>query len=334
MRPLRALLFFAAVLLAAAGAAQAQPTITIASVVASSSYLPLWIAQDQKLFEKHGLAVEVRNVTAPHREIGRGAQFGVVSIPGILAAAAEGQDVRIVMPLDLPRITALFVARPGLHSPEQLAGARIGVPSVGSGAWVTTSLAFDYFGMDPARSGVRYVELGNGSAAAVRALEAGTIDAAVLDAGQAAPLRARGFPVVLDFGTTSISGVQSALAVDAKFAKENPQVVEKVIAALLDGLAFGLAPGNEPRVKEILGRTMNLAGSPSALETGYRSFLYRANRRPLPSLEATQRLQSVMARADAKYAGVEVTTLLDASFVRRLEERGEMQRFIIQHAPR
>lgn len=316
------------------GAAQALPKVAIASLVISSSYLPLWIAEDQRFFEKHGVEAEVRILPEAYRHIGRSTQFGVVGVPAVLAASADGQDVRMLMPIDEPRVTALLLARPGIVSPADLRGKRFGVTSIGTGAWINENLALDHFGIDPAQAGIRFVVLGGGSAALGEALEAGTVDVVSIDAGQAASLQAKGYPVVLDFATSGISGVQSTLAVDAAYQREHPDVVERVATAMLEGLAFGLAPGNERAVKEILGRRMNLATNPAALEAGYRSFLLRANRRPIPSVAATQRLQNVMSRADPVYARVQVPAMLDDRVVRKLDEAGVIDRLFTQYGVR
>jgi NitT/TauT family transport system substrate-binding protein len=311
-----------ALLLAISCVAQAQVKVSFASLIVNSSYLPLWVAQDQGIFARHGLDSEVRILEAAHTHIGAENHFGVVGVPAALIVTSGGQALKVLMPVDLPRVTAQLIARPGIKTPADLRGRRVGIASVGTGAWINTQLALDHFGMDAARDGISFVEVGSGAAALAQALDDGRVDLVAIDAGQAAQLTAKGHTLLLDFAKTSIIGVQSALVVDGAYLRERPDVVEKVVAAMMEAMAFSLAPANEQVVRNILAARMNLAAAPAAVDAGYRSFLVRANRRGETSRPAIENMQRVMARADPKILQVRAEDLVDDSFIRKLEQAG------------
>src|SRR3972149_11913886 len=60
----------------------------------------MWVAKDLKIFEKHGLDVEVIMITGSARSVaalfGGSTQFATGSATGPLAAAARGTDIQII----------------------------------------------------------------------------------------------------------------------------------------------------------------------------------------------------------------------------------------------
>jgi ABC-type nitrate/sulfonate/bicarbonate transport system substrate-binding protein len=170
--------------------ASAQVRINLLHV---GAVLPLSIAQEQGLFTKHG--VEVRLVLVPAPNVPRLAEenpFGYIGAPGVLLRAAEGTDVKIVGSFSTDRVTGHVVARPDIKKPEELRGKRVGVRALGAGLWIQTILALEHLGLDPTRDNISTLAIGD-PPQIVQALEAGTIDAAVLPAAQSRQLKAKGF---------------------------------------------------------------------------------------------------------------------------------------------
>ena len=305
--------------LAFSSASLAQVKISIASLIVNSSYLPLWVAQEEGIFAKHGIEADIKILPSAHTHIGGEIPFGVVGVPAALIVVAEGKQMKVLMPVDLPRLTVQFIARPEIKAPADLRGKRIGMSSVGTGAWIGAQLALDHFSLDAVRDGISFVGVGNSASNLAEALESGRVDAVSIDAGLATQLTAKGHTVLLDFAKTDIIGTQSALVVDGAYLRERPDVVQKVVAAMMEAMAFCVAPANEQVVRRVLASRMNLAGSPAALDAGYRSFLVRANRTGGTSRPAVQNMQRVMGRADPKILTVQPQALIDDSFVLRLQ---------------
>ena len=195
---------------------------------------------------------------------------------------------------------------------------------IGAGYWIHSILALNHLGLDPERDRISFVELGS-VPQLVQALEDGRIDAVVIDPGQSAQLRGKGFSLLLDMHPENILGVQSALVVAGSYSRQYPDVVEKVVGGLVDGIAFSLAPQNEETVRRTLMSRMNISVL-AAAESGYRSFLSRANRKPYASITAMQNMQRVMALNDAKVLNVKIEDLADDRFVRKLDESGAIDR--------
>lgn len=309
-----------------AAAAQALTPVSIVSLVVSSSYLPLWVAVDQGLFAKHGIDARLRFPPLAYRSIGKEYPFGVVGVPAVLAGVVEGQNLKLLMLVDTPRVTAQLIAQPGVRTAQDLAGKRFGIATVGTGAWINSHIGLDHLGVDPVQAGIRFVEVGSGSAALAKALQEGRVDVVSIDPGEAAELRKKGFDLLLDLGAANLIGVQSGLAVDADYLRANPEVAERMVAAMIEAMAFSLSPGNEAVVRRVLASRMKLENNPVAVDVGYRSFVARANRSGIISLPAVRNMQRVMARADAKVLAVTIESLVDDRPLRKLEETGALDR--------
>lgn len=302
----------------------AQTKVPIVSLIVDSSYLPLWVAHEHGLFVKQGIDAQILILDGAWRRIGSEIPFGVVGIPAAMLALAEGKDLKVLLPIDLPRVNAHLVAARDVKTPDALRGKRIGTATIGAGAWINAILALQHLGLNPERDGIRFIDVG-GVAQQVEALEAGRVDAIMIEPGQSAQLRAKGFSLILDMYPANISGVQSALVVTGPYLREHPDVVEKVVAGLLEGFAFSLAPRNEETVRRTMMARMNLS-APAAVESAYRSFLSRANRKPYPSIEAMQNMQRVIGLADRRVLNIKIEELSDDRFVRKLDQSGAIDR--------
>jgi ABC-type nitrate/sulfonate/bicarbonate transport system substrate-binding protein len=302
----------------------AQIKVPIVSLIVNSSYLPLWAAQEHGLFAKQGLDTELIITEGAWRRIGSEIPFGVVGIPAAMLGLAEGRDFKVLLPVDLPRLTAQLVAAREVKTPDALRGKRIGTATFGAGAWINSQLALQHLGMDPGRDGITLVDVG-GVAQQVEALEAGRVDAITVEPGQAAQLRAKGFSLILDLQTANVSGVQSALVVHGPFLREHPDVVEKVVAGLIEGFALGLAPQNEELVRRTIVDRMKLS-TPAAADSAYRSFVSRANRELYPSLDAMRSMQKVIGLTDPRVLGIKLENLADDRIVRKLYANGTVER--------
>jgi ABC-type nitrate/sulfonate/bicarbonate transport system substrate-binding protein len=302
----------------------AQTKVSIVNLIVSSSHLPLWIAQEQGLFARQGVDAEILIVEAASLRIGAEIPFGVIGVPAMISAAAAGRELKLLLTLDAARVTGHLMAGRDIKTPDALRGKRFGVNRIGTGAWIHSMLALNHLGLDAKRDGISFVELGS-LPRLVQALEAGSIDAVVVDPGQSAQLRGKGFSLLLDMYPANILGVQSGLVVAGAYLRAHPDVVEKVVAGLIEGIGFSLAPRNEEVVRRTLMARMQIS-VPAAAESGYRNFLARANRKPYASVAAMQNMQRVMALNDPKVLSVKVEELADDRFVRQLDESGAIDR--------
>ena len=92
----------------------------------------------------------------------------------------------------------------------------------------------------PKRDNISILAIGTQTQIA-QALEAGTIDAAVLSPALSSQLRAEGLLSPIRSLPRQHLRFSNALAVTATYLQQSPEVVEKVVAALIESTAFSLS---------------------------------------------------------------------------------------------
>lgn len=326
MNSLRHCAVFVVLLWPHAEVASAQTTVSIIHAVVGPSEVPLWIAHEQGLFAKHGIDAQIllQETAGVARQITGDVQFGVIGIPAVMAAVTEGKDLRILAPSNSARAANHLVARPDVKTPEGLRGKRFGVFGIGTGFWIQAVLALEHLGLDAKRDRISFVEVGNLPRMA-RALEAGEIDAAMLDPARSNQLRGKGFSLLLDMYPANISAAQNALVVAGTYLREHPDVVAKVVAGLVEGIAFSLSAPNKGVVLKTLMAHMKITDA-AAAESAYQNFSSRVIRKPYPSVDAMRNMQRVMALHDPKVLDLKLADLIDDRFVRKLDESGAIDR--------
>src|SRR5689334_10694160 len=133
-------------MLALPGAHAAAPLTKVVMTTGSLSEREgaLYIAQDQGLFRKYGLdvnLVQVRNGPVGMSALSSGESllhWGSVSGAN-LGAIAEGADLVFAAGF-INKLTGTFVANPKIKTPAELKNKSLGVNSLSGGAWIFTML--------------------------------------------------------------------------------------------------------------------------------------------------------------------------------------------------
>ena len=315
------ILFSAAFLAPMVITGQSQVSITQPSV--GLSQIPLWIADEQGLFARHGVEALILN-TDRARPVEKEIQIGVMGIPAAIAAVARGRDLKLLLTLNSELSDGYLVVRPGIHTAADLRGKRFGVLAIGKGYWISSILALQRLGLEPKRDRISFLEVGD-LLRIVQSLQSGEIDAATLDPAQTMELKSKGFPILLDMRQANVPGIQSGMVVAGDYLRQHPDVVEKAVTALVEGIAFSLSPANERSVLKTMTTHLRIT-SLEAAGRGYESFLSRANRKLYASVAAIKSMQRVMALDDPKVLNVKVEEMIEERFLRKLDESGALDR--------
>jgi ABC-type nitrate/sulfonate/bicarbonate transport system substrate-binding protein len=120
-----------------------------------------------------------------------------------------------------------------------------------------TMLWLEHLGLDAQKDDIRFLVIGDQTLLA-QGLESGTIDAANLDGSFSRKLRQRGFSVLTDASKVNLPIVSQGIVVTAEYLRKQPRVVEGVLQALIEGLAFTVAPANKPLVLKTLAKKLGV----------------------------------------------------------------------------
>lgn len=305
----------------------AQTKITIGAAAMSPRTIPLLIAQEQGLFAKHGLEARIVLIrgapTLVASLISGDVEVGYTGGPAVIGAAAQGIYLRILSSVS-SKLTHTLIANPAIKNVEQLRGKRMGIQSIGGSTWMHTMLALEHVGLETKRDNISLLVIGD-SVLIGQSLEAGRIDAATLDGALVRRLRSKGFTALADLTPHNIPMVNQAIVVAPEFLQKRGEVAERIVMALVDSLAFTLAPQNKAVVTKTMMKRFQFS-DPAVGEEGYQDLLVSVDRKPFPSLDALRNVRRLMATQNPKVAAVKVEEIIDNRIVRKLDDNGYMDR--------
>ena len=298
----------------------AEKGVDLAYAEGTGSFLVLLaIAEQQGLFRKYG--VDVRSVAVKGATIPRltpDLPLGMIGEPAALLQAAEGADLRLVASFSDIKLSGHLVARPGINTPTDLRGKRLGARVIGAGLWISTVLALEQLGLDLQRDQIKILPVGN-PVQIFRALEQSEIDAALVSAVQSRELEAKGFVALLKDYPPDISSFGGGLVVSNSFLSNNRGIVENIVHALLEALALCLGARNRGKVMQAFKTALSITDEESAA-----SSLGELRRKPYPSLAPLAKMQAVISIHDPRVLKISVANLIEDRFVRKFDENGEL----------
>jgi hypothetical protein len=119
--------------------------------------------------------------------------------------------------------------------------------------------------------------------------------------------------------------VNQAIVVSPEFLQRRGDVAERILMALVDSLAFTLAPQNKSIVIKTMMKRFQFS-DPAVGEEGYQDLQISVERKPFPSLDALRNVRRLMATQNPKVANVKLEELIDNRIIRKLEETGYIDR--------
>ena len=301
----------------------AQTKITIGVAAMSPRTIPLLIAQEQGLFAKQGLdarVVLIRGAPILVATLMSGElEVGYTGGTSVVGAAAQGTYLKILTSIS-SKLSHTLIAAPNIKTAEQLRGKRFGVQSIGGSTWMHTMLAIEHVGLDVKRDNLNILTIGD-SVVIGQSLEAGRIDAATLDGALVRRLKSKGFSAIADLTPYNIPLVNQAVVVSQEFLQKRGDVAEKILMALVDSLAYTLAPQNKAVVTKTMMKRFQITDATIA-EEGYYDLLSSIDRKPFPSLDGLRNIRRLMTSQNPKVANVKIEDLIDNRIIRKLDENG------------
>ena len=308
-------------------AAAAPVHLNIGTASVTSSALSLWIAQEQGIFKKHDM--ETRTILLRGGPILVGSLVAgdidlafTTGVP-ILGAATQGTEIKMLT-TTTNRLSWKLMANPRIRKAEDLRGKRIGVQSVVGSTWMNSMLALEALGLEPKRDNISFLPTGD-PVTMSQALEVGRIDAAVLDPALSRSLMSKGFSLVVDLAQANVFFPGLGFGATQAYINQHGTVVEKLVTALVESIAFVLAPANKPAVLRSLIKNLRLR-EPALAEEGYQDQMLLLIRKPYPSLEGLRTAQRLMGTQNTKIAALKIEDLVDSRFVQRLDKSGFIDR--------
>jgi NitT/TauT family transport system substrate-binding protein len=292
--------------------------VDIAYPAISPSVYPLWVTKDIGAFEKCGVDAHLIFVEGSQRGsatlISGSTPFAMLPGPNILDPAAQGADVVALMSMG-ERLTDVIVGGEGITSPEALKGGAVAANQAGGETDFAVRHALEAMGFVP-DTDVSVVAVG-GESTRVAALEAGSVQAAIMDVSLVPAMEAQGFTVVYSFMDSDLPYQRPALVTTRSYMAENPDIVDCVVRAMLEGVAYYKNHRDEAiSIAAKYSMTTQLAPIAFAYDLYAPALPYV----PKLSSEAFETVQSWST--DEAVKALDPTTLYDNSLLEALEESG------------
>jgi len=311
-------------------AAQAQGKITVGYATIGSSTLALWLAQDEKIFAKHGIDADL--VFMPGSPtliaaINSGAlAVGFTGGTAILSAASGGADFKVLAASHV-RSNHDLVVKPEIKRAEDLRGKRIGVTSIGGTGWMAAMLVFEQLGLNPDKDKLIISAFGEMRIIS-RALETGTIDAALVTGNFTSQFKRAGYGILGELERVPMMG--NAVVVKQNFLTSQRDFLRNFLRAIGEAQLFVLSSARKPAVLKVLTKRLNIA-DPAVAEDALQDLLKRLDKKPIPSIQALRNIQRFLQTQNPKVGQVKLEELIDDSIVRELDKSGYFDRIIAEY---
>jgi ABC-type nitrate/sulfonate/bicarbonate transport system substrate-binding protein len=287
---------------------------TYASI--GGAFAPLWLAQDKGLFNKYGLAVDLKYMLSATgtQALLAGSTDIVNPATELIEAGLGGAQVAFIIGI-LNRAVLSVYSKPEYKQLSDLRGKVMGVTLPGSTTDLTAKILFQQAGMTPGKD-VQVTHL-QGMPDIITALTQGRIDAGIVSAPTTLKLRQAGLKELIDVGARNIPMIHAGLATTRAFIKRNPDKVRRYVQAYIE--ATKIARTDPEQTKQIIGKYTKTENQEDLDET-YNTYAKVWEQAPYVSTAGMQTLLNFSVNPAGKTAKPE--QFIDNSFVAELEKSG------------
>jgi NitT/TauT family transport system substrate-binding protein len=299
-------------------AAQKINTSYISTTPGSSSVI--WVAKDAKIFEKHGFDATVIFISGSVRGI-QAILAGEIPIgegggPGLASARLAGGDV-VAIAGNVNVLPYYLVSDPSIKKAEDLKGKIGGTHIAGTTAEFALKVGLKRIGLEPAKDvSLRVI---GGAIDRMVALQKGIVQFTVVTEAGKAIAEKLGYPTVVDMAALQIPFPQNGVYTSTKLIRENPDMVRRYMRAYTEAIHF-FKTRKEDTIR-IMSKYSRLDDRKTLNEAWdwHAKFIPEA---PYAPVEGYQLILQDMAATNPKAAQANAKDLVDARFVKELEDSG------------
>lgn len=306
--------------------AQGLVKVTFPYSPINASSLPFMIAKDAKIFEKHGLDVDLVFMGASaliiQSMLSGAANVAGFGGPAIISNVLRGGDVITVaatVPLTTPLIT-----KSGIERGEDLKGKKIGMTRLGGIPHFALQMILDRYAIKD----VTMIQMGSQSEAEI-GLRRGVVDGAMVSPPQSFLLIKDGFRELFgaqDYPKLGIRLISGGIAARRSYADKNRDVIIRTVKATMEGIK--VMSTQESLAKNVLSKYTRLS-QPELLHRLY-NFALEAfsafSRDPTIPKEAISSMARLMGEFGIVDRGVLANTpteaFYDNSFIDEIKKSG------------
>lgn len=293
-------------------------TSYISTTPGSSSVL--WVANDAKIFQKHGIDATIIFISGSVRGI-QSILAGEIAIgegggPGLASARLAGGDV-VAVAGNVNVLPYYLVAQPNIKRHEDLRGKIGGTHIAGTTAEFALKVALKRLGMDPLKD-VNLRVIG-GAIERMVALQKGIVNFTVVTEAGKAMAERLGYPTVVDMVALKIPFPQNGIFTSNKLVRENPEFIRRYLRAYTEAIHY-----YKTHKEETIGvmRKYSRLDDRKILEEAWDWHAKFMPAAPYAPAEGYQLVLQDIAERNPKAAQANVKDYIDNRFIKEIEDSG------------
>jgi NitT/TauT family transport system substrate-binding protein len=279
----------------------------------------IWVAQQEGLFKKYGLDVELIHIASTSRAIqsmlSGEIQYTTADALNSIQAVGAGADVVMVCE-GVNRFVFSLMARPDLKRLADLKGKKIGITRIGSSTHTAVLFAVNKAGLTT--NDVSLLQLGE-VPNILTTLLAGQVDAGALSPPTNSRAKKAGLNELLNLGTDGPEYPSTVIASTRAYIKSNPETARRMVRALGEGLhLFKTNKGIGIRALQKYSRSTEA----DILDDTYIQFRDAFDSLPYVSRSGINALIASLGEKDPKIRALKYEDVADMRFVAEVEKEG------------
>ena len=300
----------------------AQTTkLKVAYPTTVGSMAVLWMTKEAKLFEKHGLEVELIYVAGSSRVVqamlAKDIPISEIAIPAVIQANLAGADlVMLAGPNHKPG--QKLMVKPEIKRREDLKGKKIGITRFGTSDDFLLRYVLGQWNLQPDRD-VALIQMG-GSQETLAGIASRAVDGGMLSSPlhlQAAKL---GYRLLADLSAIGVDYQGAGVVTTRSYVRESPDVVRRYLRAYVEGLHRFKTDKNF--AVKVIGKYSRIT-DPEALEETYQHYAVKVMPRvPYPTIKGIQMVLDEIGARTPKAKSSSPESFIDVSYLKELEQSG------------
>lgn len=279
----------------------------------------VWVAKDLKIFDKHGLDVDVIMINGSARSVaallGGSTHFATGSGTGPLVASARGADVKIIG-ASYNKFPYAFIVKSDIVTPKDLRGKRVNILNFGGSNDLALRLALREWGL---KLPDIQVIIGGDAPTRLASLMSGRTDATILSPPHLTKAVQAGYRVLADMGDMSANFTQSSLYAKGSFLREDRERAKRFVRAYAE--AVHTIKNDRASTLKVFARRMRIDDA-ETLNATYDYFAPRFSAPPRVDLSGVQDTLRFYAEHNPELKNRTPEEFVDHSLINELEKEG------------
>jgi NitT/TauT family transport system substrate-binding protein len=294
--------------------------------LSASNWIP-WIAKDAKIYEKHGLDVElilVKGSGQTSTAILGGSLFAApVALPTVMLADLGGADL-VNIAHTVPGVQSKLLVKPEIKRPEDLKGKKIATSSLGSLGDFLFKYIIRKYGMDPNRD-VVWLSIGT-PPERLQALASGAVDAADLSYPTDAQGERMGYRVLFDARKEVVYPSMSVVT-RRKSTQDDRDTVMRLMRSHVEGIAYFKT--HKDFSMKVLSKYLK-TNDRELLEGSYEIYKQDFISVPYPIMKGLEATYDYVAATKPEIRSRKPEEFMDPSFIAELDKSGFIKKLYEQ----